>query len=262
MIYSVEHWSSFFDDFSAIQAGIDMKTWTSFFEIFSAHPDLLKGFDKEPSIRHDLNEWARFLILFEAEYSKKKGFGEYVNVWEVSEVGNRELTNSAVLAWLLDCNGSHGQKDIFLKALLEAVDSHNARNFPKSCDLPTHYHTFKEYSHHEDQDATDGSQRSRVDIEVRAPNFFLLIEVKINADETGDQLARYNKLFEEQSCMGGVLFITPDGRQPADSELHSKIATVSWKTLSRAFMRQVEKMPRNSHGAITIQQFCEHAAKF
>jgi hypothetical protein len=84
---------------------------------------------------------------------------------------------------------------------------------------------------------------------------------QVYAAETGDQLTRYNKVFEELSCKGGVLFITTDGRPPVSSELHSKVATVSWKRLSRAFMRQVDKMPK-SYGAMTIRQFCEHVAKF
>jgi hypothetical protein len=262
VLYSAEHWSSFFDNFSAALAGIDIKTWTSFFEIFSGHPDFPKIIDEESCIRPDLNEWAKFLILFEDGYSKKKGLGEYINVWEVSGIGDKELPNAAILAWLLDCNGSHGQNDAFLKTLLEAVDSHNIQNFPSSCDLPPHYHIFKEYSHDEDQHKTNAPQRSRVDIEIRAPDFFLVIEVKVYATETGDQLARYSKLFDERSCLGGVLFITSEGRLPSDSELHSKVATASWKMLARAFARQVDKMPVSSFGAMTIRQFCEHIAQF
>jgi hypothetical protein len=262
VLYSAERWSSFFDNFSEVQAGVDIKTWANFFEIFSTHTNFLKSIDEEPRSIPDLNEWAKFLILFDDEYSKKKNLGEYINIWEVSGIGEKELPNASILAWLLDCNGTHGQNDAFLKTLLEVVDSHNVRNFPSSCDLPPYYHTFTEYSHNEDPHEINAPQRSRVDIEIRAPNFFLVIEVKVHAVETSNQLARYSKLVDERSCLGGVLFITRKGRPPSDPALHSKVATASWKMLARVFAYRVCKMPASSLGAIVIRQFCEHIARF
>ena len=168
--------------------------------------------------------------------------GAAANAWEISGVGYDEMRNSAILSWLLDCRESHGQGNVFLKGLLDWLVTNNdvsqqARYFlPKSEEVEgTTYWTRVE-------SLPFGEIESRVDIEIGGP-FVLFIEVKVNAQETGDQLKRYLKIAEQKagSKKWGVLYLTKHGIPPSDSSLDGVIFKISWKQLATVVEKVIAK---------------------
>lgn len=101
--------------------------------------------------------------------------------WEVAGLGRKEVRNTAVLSWLLDPEGTHGFGRLPLQAFLRAI--RHSRN-----DIPEDY---LHYCRVQVETNPTGENSNRVDIEIDADNFFLLIEVKIDAYEQPEQVARY-----------------------------------------------------------------------
>ena len=111
--------------------------------------------------------------------------GNFINIWEVVDLGRREVRNAAILAWLLNPRGNHGQGSSILQELMSRVELIDsawkleravlARARVKAELRPL------------------GSDRDRVDISIDGPNFAIFIEVKIDATEGERQLSRYTE---------------------------------------------------------------------
>ena len=182
--------------------------------------------------------------------------GKAVDVWKVAGIGRDELNNSFILEWLLDCYGSHGQGDAFLRTLLEQCGDGSMAS------ICAHgYRTTVEKSYDE-HDQGSGKKRSRVDIVLEGPSFLLLIEVKVDSSETDNQLERYLRIGRTRAGFRPwcLVYLTKDGRQPINTGLEdkNKVDCVSWRKLGRAFLRHVDSMPADSHGTVVIRQFCKH----
>ncbi|EOD6327541.1 PD-(D/E)XK nuclease family protein [Providencia stuartii] len=149
------------------------------------------------------------------------------NPWEVSGLKRNEVRNSSVLAWLLTPNGSHGFGKTPILTLLKYISQATKKKFP----------TYFNYCYVNVEINPSGDPTNRVDIQIRADNFYLLVEVKIDADEQKNQIARYCVEAEKTANKRpwGIVYLTPDGRQPiSNNELTSddSIFCLSWQTLS------------------------------
>lgn len=160
--------------------------------------------------------------------------------WDIAGVGRNEMRNSTLLAWLLDPSGNHGFGMRPLTALLSAVAAWRKEAFPVDTGR---------YCQVEVETSPTGDSSNRVDIEINAEKFFLLIEVKIGAVEQKDQLARYCK--EAQIRAGqrdwAVVFLTPQGREPLTRGgvfKREDVPCISWSRLAADIMISVENIHR------------------
>jgi hypothetical protein len=140
--------------------------------------------------------------------AEHRRLGSGINVWEASGLGWDELRNSKVLAWLLDCRGTHGQGAGILAGLLDCI-ARKSSEFPVSANTVLPYWTRIEL-------CPWGENGSRVDIEVDGDGLLLFIEVKIGAMETTDQLDRYLAIgrAKARDRPWGVIYLTRHGRLP------------------------------------------------
>ncbi|HHT8315212.1 TPA: PD-(D/E)XK nuclease family protein [Yersinia enterocolitica] len=147
--------------------------------------------------------------------------------WEVVGLGRKEVRNSAVLAWLLDPEGTHGFGRLPLQAFLRAI-RHNRNDIPED---------YLHYCRVQVETNPTGDNTNRVDIEIDADNFFLLIEVKIDACEQPEQVARYcsDARLRAMSRPWAVIFLTPHGGKPltCGSDFKSEdVPCFSWRHLA------------------------------
>ncbi len=180
--------------------------------------------------------------------------------WEIAGLGRDEVRNSAVLAWLLNPKGSHGLGKTALTCLIEMLNNHFSGKFPtdpgRFCRVRTEINP-------------NGDISNRVDIEINSENFYLLIEVKINATEGKKQLKRYGDLAENQAGNlyvreihtddrpWAIVFLTRNGKKPNTAGIHeSKVLPISWRKLSHLLdcLPQVNSEPPKSSRRLMAEQ--------
>jgi hypothetical protein len=136
-----------------------------------------------------------------------------------------ENTLSDILAFLLDPNETHGQRELFLKVFARHIRWQTEAKW-SAARVVREARTYAISSH-----------RRRIDIVVTAPGTTLAIENKIDAEEEEDQVHDYHAHVSRDTrrdyC---VIFLTPDGRPP--NRLPAKIA---------AELRRVGKLRLLSH---------------
>ena len=204
-------------------------------------------------------DFLKFFILLRKGVNEDLKSGNRVRVWEVAKLGNDEMRNSYVLRWLLDYRESHGQKDLFLKALLGWVwnELKVPQCFPSCSDLGDGSYWTKVESH------PLGEKESRVDIEIGGP-IVLFLEVKVNSRENGDQINRYVERAERKAGnrKWGVLYLTKTGKPPADPSVRDRIVPISWTQISKLFHNLAgTKLAKGSLTRYLVEEFCSHIKK-
>lgn len=256
----------FFTGFARL-ARPDAGRWETFFDEFSKNrtpvPEPAPAPGPELLVK-EIPGAEAFFAAFSGGYASFMKTGAGVNIFDVVLPKFDELAHSRILAWLLDCSGSHGQKDAFLRLLLDAVPEEYKTEralFPRSIPENSRYIVKVEESY--DEDNHEKKKRSRIDIELDGRDFLLFIEVKVTAGETDDQLSRYRRIFDRRGGRrpGGVIFLTPEGRSPK-SELDKAVAPVAWRSLGRAFGERAEAIDSASHGKFLMCQFCDRIRNF
>ncbi|WP_424139650.1 PD-(D/E)XK nuclease family protein [Roseomonas chloroacetimidivorans] len=174
-----------------------------------------------------------------------------LNVWSVAGLKRDELRNAAVLAWFLKPHGSHGFGSAVMRALLDEV----ARIAP---DWPYLGRDFSRVSVLTEEWPL-GSETDRVDIAIDGPDFALFIEVKIDAPEGPNQLARYAVLAQQKARAlgrkyGRVIYLGP--RAPRDPP--PDVAIITWREVARV----LSALPREGIGGALAAQFARHVRAF
>lgn len=184
--------------------------------------------------------------------------------WELSGLKRDEVRNSRVLAWLLDPRGSHGFGNLLTDALLaELSRRYTTFNFPviSGDDCRVRVET-----------SPDGDNGNRLDIEIYSPNFYVIIEVKIDAIEGDEQLLRYGEL--GASIAGnrpwGMVFLTPSGCDSITAgRFMGKVIPISWKNLSsvlncrlREFRMSLQARSHEKMTLILAKHFLKHVRNF
>lgn len=165
--------------------------------------------------------------------------------WEVAELGRNEVRNTSVLSWILNPHESHGFGRKPLQGLLQALRESGRSDFPED---------FIHYCKVQVETTPCGNNINRVDIEINADNFYLLIEVKIDAREQDSQISRY--CFDAKnraiSRPWGVIFLTPHGNKPltcGNDFSHKDVPCLSWRYLADT----IDQHLRSEHkGSVTI----------
>lgn len=159
--------------------------------------------------------------------------GAFIDIWSVAGLRRKELPNAAVLAWLIDPNGSHGQGDLCLSALLDLVGPRLGRRF-------TDFRLGGARVRAEERPL--GSDRDRVDIVIETPELLIFVEVKIDALEGLEQLARYvesaNRVAAVRAISDGgppkpalVIYLSPR----ASADCPPEVAHITWRELASTF---------------------------
>lgn len=202
------------------------------------------------SLNHqDLLALERFVVGNEDLQTLEERLGRF-NVFDALGVARAEIRHSNFLAWLLDPTETHGQTDLFLKALLMDIARHAREQGVPPAFSPV------------ELDGADlGSVEVRrewrnIDLLVhsKAHGFVVAVENKIDAGEHSDQLARYKQIIAEGFGNRPTthVFLTPDGR-PASED--------GWVSYSYAEVHRVfSRVMRTNGGALgsDVAVFLEH----
>jgi hypothetical protein len=236
----MEKRQTFFSDFAKTRSAtssnkIDEQKWERFFADMAAFRQSFAHASPPPLLGEaDIERSRKFYADFDRLWSLFLSSGNGVDVVNLLDLDRKELRYGKILAWLLDCRGDHGQKVAFLRSIV-------SQDFA----IKPHYSTRVEQSFDD----------ARVDIEVEGPDFLFIFELKIEADEHGDQLRRYLKNGEMRkgSRDFGLFFVTPDGSPPREIDLRGKVKCLSWKSIGKAVSDIAQGM-KDSHGKIVIRQ--------
>ena len=203
--------------------------------------------------------------------------GLSVNVWKAAGLGTKEVRNSPVLKWFLDCRGDHGQGNAILLMLLKL--------------LPPRFHHYQPKSYSAiDECCPLGNLENRVDIEIDAPDFLLFIEVKIYANEGVDQLKRYYRdaMLKTKNVKKDwvIIYLTTTGHLSTNEKaikdallndndkitklIHENLRNdeqdrligMSWSMISRLLHQYANQMNVNNRGAWLAKQFSDHIKTF
>lgn len=180
-----------------------------------------------------------------------------LDIWAVTGLRRNEVRNAAVLAWLLNPRGSHGQGLTFLRAVLQLM----AAAVPNGLELGT----LKDVLVQTEQRPL-GSDRDRVDIAVQAEGVLIFIEVKIDAPEGEQQVDRYREAAKHKAevlcnssgkpCRTIIAYLAPSRKFSPESDLLS----ITWTDVAKALISastEVSPIVR-----MLVRSFANHARKF
>lgn len=201
-----------------------------------------------------LSEYELFFDTLKPLYTQSKYKGAELNVWQQAGLKRDEVRNTAVLAWWLDCYGSHGLGNILMHALIEALP--HREGIPP---LLTNNNNYKVQA----ESLPLGQIENRIDIELMGSNFLIFIEVKIDAQEGYEQLSRYRELIQQKADRYakpyyGIIYLT---KLTDDKKSTDECISLNWKQLSKAF-RQVNLPANTLMTQALLNQFCDHIEQF
>lgn len=191
----------------------------------------------------------RFVVENDDLLALEERIGRF-NIFDALGVARAEIRHSNFLAWLLDPGESHGQGDLFLKAILMDLARKAREQGLRPPFSPVHL---------------DGADLSAVEIRrewrnidlliiCREPCFVIAIENKVDSGEHSGQLQRYEQTLEAEFGKSMVMhvYLTPDGREASDDDW----ANYSYADVFRVLTR-VRKTNAASIGA-DVSAFLEH----
>lgn len=200
----------------------------------------------------------RLLEGLRAPLIRARSSGSLIDLWSVAGLRRRELPNAAVLAWLLDPRGSHGQGSLCLTGLLDLAQRKSGVHLSGLAlgDVRV-----------QPEERPLGSDRDRVDIVVEAADLLIFIEVKIDAAEGQAQLSRYvesaARVAAVQALSDGAIpkktltvFLSP--RPPVETV--AGVVHVSWRELASTLTRLAGQA--DGLAELLIRSFAAHTRQF
>lgn len=181
--------------------------------------------------------------------------GSLLNVWSIAGLKRNEVRTSAVLGWVLDCNGSHGFGSAFLAALIKRLEEKTGSKELKTLVLGRHYRVSVEHS-------SFGERDNRVDIAIEGSNCVIFVEVKIDALEGLDQLSRYSVLARRKAIalrkdVSLVLYLNKT--RPLNSPVG--LVWMHWQDIARAIMDVVAGPAEKTVSGAVLKQFATHVSR-
>lgn len=144
--------------------------------------------------------------------AEKRANGDDFNIFPILRKSHdEEHLHSAFLAELLNPKGSHGQKDVFLKAFLKVcLPDYNENTITEDTKVYT-----ERYIGQINEDKTEGGC---LDVLIENNTSAIVLENKIYAQDQKNQLLRYSN-FANKNFAGKfqIIYLTLDGK-PASSE--------------------------------------------
>ena len=130
--------------------------------------------------------------------------GRDFNIFDITRIENKEVIVCRVLAELLDPKGRHGQGaaylKIFLRYCLGLEDEFSESELDNMRVTPEKF--------------TDGGRP--IDIVIEGGSKFIPVEVKIWADDQGDQCYDYCMYARKYDKSAKIVYLTPFGTEPSD----------------------------------------------
>jgi len=169
--------------------------------------------------------------------------------WAAAMLRRDEVRTASVLSWFLSPRGNHGCGDGLLREVLAHIRRELGGNFPTS---PSQ-HCFVSV-----EECPTGDSSSRIDIQIDDPEYFLVIEVKIDAPEQDDQIDRYCEVAKFRT--GGirpwcVVFLTIDGRAPKTGN-DARVVAMSWPQIAASLRTATRKCKPIPH--LLATSFADH----
>lgn len=159
--------------------------------------------DTKLDIQQFFEEVANICALEQAQQEERNRKGENFNLFSILSIERYELKHSALIANLLDPEGSHGCGDAFLRAFFEIALKGTAYPFESS--TPPQSYT----EHYTGPIA--GDTGGRIDILVesksKSSHYGLIIENKIYAGDQDKQLTRYDNYGKTTFGADGYLLV-------------------------------------------------------
>jgi hypothetical protein len=185
--------------------------------------------------------------------AKAAGGGQMSNVWAIAGLKRNEVRNAAALASLWSPGLFPNTAAPFLRAFW--------RRLPSLGVLPTGLRLGTEYTVRTEE-CPLGNAANRVDLSVEGRDFLLLIEVKIDAPEGEQQVARYNEVLQAKAqLLGKRPLLVLLGPHPPTSGLavHASWSDVSAAALAIARQR---KAAERTFADQLLHHFAAHVAAF
>ena len=184
--------------------------------------------------------------------------GEKFNIFRILNIEEREFFICKVLEELLSPSGSHCQGSLFLRPFVKNV---LGLNIPD-----TELERARVYREHYT------SEGRHIDIVIKTANYFIAIEVKINAKDLNRQCRDY---YEEakKHCAdennAKIIYLTPDGRKPSPESSCGEEICVSFEKDIHEWLKECLGYPEVEYAVsvreimrqflITIENFTGHA---
>ena len=141
--------------------------------------------------------------------------GENFNIFNILNLNNKELIHSAFIGNLLNVQGNHGQKDLFLKLFIAEIKDLFFENDQKIL-LLNNFETLNSYVKIEEYLGLvnyESEEGGRADIVIKNNKHQLVIENKIYALDQPSQLIRYKKYYSNSP----ILYLTLNGDIPSNN---------------------------------------------
>lgn len=183
--------------------------------------------------------------------------GALANVWAMSGLRRDEVRNAGVLASLFDPRVSEDRAPAFLSAFLARVREGDRQLLPTDAELANGYTVQTEAR-------PLGALDDRVDLSIEGADFLLLVEVKIDAREGAEQLARYEAVLRLKAQALGkrptLVYLSPTpAKSPPPSAFYA-----DWRDVRRAALSVAAQRSRTerSFQDLLLAQFAEHVRSF
>lgn len=165
------------------------------------------------------HEFEKLLTIFQGkietieEIQRQKG--ETFNLFSILKMERREVeTHSALIYDLINPEGSHSQGKKYLKLFVDNVLSLKGFDF-------TNINVKRE-------DPTDEGRR--IDFTIQNSQYFIAIEMKIDAGDQDNQLLDYEAYAKNQGKESKIYYLTLDGKDATNKSTQGKV--VEYKKLS------------------------------
>jgi hypothetical protein len=215
--------------------------------------DLPKPF--APEIAIDPVRFSSFLADLQTGLTASRHDGSLLNIWSIAGLKRNEVRTSAVLGWVIDCNGSHGFGSAVLGALLKRLQDQTDNDKLKQVMLGSHYRVSAEHS-------SFGERDNRVDLAIEGANCVIFVEVKIDAPEGTDQLGRYTALARRKAValrkdVPLVLYLNKT--RPLNPP--EGLVWMQWRDVARAIMEVVTGPAEKTVSGAVLKQFATHISQ-
>lgn len=233
----------------------DQGRWQRLAPIFRAAGDLYRNdlLRLDPP-RLNLPDPGRFASLMErirpaAQRARLDGLTG--NVWKAAGVGRDEVRNTKLLGVMISQGASHGLGREVLTEILRQLRTRNPDRELPSLDADAPYTVLTEH-------CSFGERENRFDLLVTLPGQIVLIEAKIGAPESDEQLRRYEAAAENRRKAANlqksfIVSLTLQ-RQPRADAL-----VLSWRDVAEAFSRTVADLAMpGTFSSTLLRQYARH----
>lgn len=218
-----------------------------------------KAASRPPPHRRGLerDDVARLLDVLGPAVTAARLQGAVLNVWTTSGLRRDEVRNARVLAAMFSQVESPDRGGEFLQAFLDRIGGGDRSRLPTRDELTSAYTVQTEA-------CPLGAADDRVDLSIEGAGFICLIEVKIDAGEGREQLARYESVMRRKAEALGkravLIYLSPS----RPNVLPAGAFYADWSIVAKSARAVVSQRPRNERSVqdLLLWQFAEHIRQF